>query len=110
MTIDITELQSLQAKGLTVGVVAKDRSLRTRLELDDFIQDRDVANLYFLALKDFMEEPWNGPQSAFSFFQIAGIHGKPWERWDGVGPPNGEDTDPYSGYCSHSSILFPRCV
>ncbi|OCL11103.1 Di-copper centre-containing protein [Glonium stellatum] len=117
--IDTTQLAAQQAQGLTVGVVPLDGSVQPRLEIDDFIQDSDLANLYLLALQELMQQDWKKP---FSYFQIAGIHGRPWANWDNVDPSQihheskdfveegnklNQGPSPYSGYCSHSSILFP---
>ena len=39
-----------------------------------------------------------------SFFQIGGIHGMPYETWNGSGD---KDQGVWGGYCTHSSVLFP---
>jgi len=39
-----------------------------------------------------------------SFYQIAGIHGLPWEPYDGI---TNDPEEKFSGYCEHGSILFP---
>jgi tyrosinase len=39
------------------------------------------------------------------YFQIAGIHGRPYLPWDGV--IGSGVVDPTRGYCTHGSILFP---
>lgn len=79
----------------------------------------DQWNVYLLGLKDFQETDENDP---LSYYQIAGrnlprfdpqcsnlsltcivlgIHGLPYKAWNDV---EGNDT---TGYCTHSSILFP---
>jgi tyrosinase len=43
-----------------------------------------------------------------SFYQIAGIHGLPYEPYDGVlGTYNENSEDQWGGYCHHGDILFP---
>jgi tyrosinase len=38
-----------------------------------------------------------------SFYQIAGIHGRPYKAWDNA---HGSRDNTYTGYCTHDSILF----
>lgn len=113
MSVDLDELKALQQEGLTVGVVPPDGSLRTRLEIDDFIQDNDLTNLFIISLGLLMNEPWTTDRP-FSYFQIASIHGRPYELWNSIGAPRlpkgtpvEKRYNPQSGYASHSSILFP---
>jgi hypothetical protein len=55
--------------GLVVGVISTDGVLRTRLEIDTFIKDVPMTNLYLLALQELKALDW---RDRFSFFQIAG--------------------------------------
>lgn len=129
MTIDISHIEESTRKGITAGVVLPGGAPRMRKEIDELIKDADCFNLYLLALIDLQRLPdtpeehyygtrrprWDAP---FSYFQIAGIHGKPFSPWDGVTQESlgirkhqGEDAvhEPsvQAGYCSHSSDLFP---
>ena len=139
MAVDVQSLRHAHEHGLTVGVISTNGALRTRLEIDEFIKDKDMANLYILALINLQKmDSW---RDRFSYFQIAGkrlqdrkdandfrltsvgIHGKPFVPWDDVRPDESttifndlekdfEDRplhrpNPASGYCSHSSNLFP---
>lgn len=38
------------------------------------------------------------PTDQLSYFQIAGIHGRPYVQWNGAGARN---TDGWAGYCPH---------
>jgi len=110
MSVDINALKAAQANGLTVGVVPKAGTpLPLRLEIDDFLQDTELANLYFLALESFQSDKES--VKAFSYYEISGIHGQPHRAWDGVTSanfqPTGQPKDPNSGYCSHGSAIFP---
>jgi tyrosinase len=110
MTVDIDALKAAQAQGLTVGVIPKSGGqLGLRLEIDDFIQDTELANLYFLAMESFMSD--KASTSAFSYYEISGIHGQPHRPWDGVSsvkfPPSGGSVNHNRGYCSHGSAIFP---
>ncbi|RPB05865.1 Di-copper centre-containing protein [Choiromyces venosus 120613-1] len=58
----------------------------------------DMFNLYILGLQRMQSLP---KADRLSWFQIAGIHGRPYAAWDNV-RGNGNA----SGYCTHSSILF----
>ena len=121
MVVNIDQLQYAQDQGFTIGVVSTDGASRERKEIDDFVKDTDVLNLYLLALIDLQRTArW---EDHFSYFQIAGIHGKPYAPWDGVTPQQGappsqdlergldgrqlHEPATYAGYCSHSSNLFP---
>lgn len=109
MSVDIDALKAAQAKGLTVGVVPKSGPPAVRLEIDDFIQDVELANLYFLALEAFMKDEIY--QQPFSYYQISGIHGQPYRAWDNVTSanfqPTGSSPNQSAGYCTHGSVLFP---
>lgn len=129
MTIDVGHIEDATRRGLTVGVVLPGSAPRMRKEIDEFIKDTDCFNLYLLALTDLQrlpgtpEEQYHGSrhlgwEASFSYFQIAGIHGKPFAAWDGVtqeslgirkhaGKDNAHEPSMQAGYCSHSSDLFP---
>ena len=56
-------------------------------------------NLYLLALHRFQAM---GQSQRSSYYQIAGIHGRPFVPWDNVQFASGRT----GGYCTHSSIIF----
>lgn len=80
-----------------------------RQELRDFMKDKDAWNLYLLGLWQFKLVPQD---RLLSYFQIAGIHGRPYVSW----PENDTELlklerkrtgrDLFGGFCTHSSILF----
>ncbi|KAJ2894577.1 Tyrosinase [Zalerion maritima] len=108
MSVDIQALRDAQSRGLTVGVVPTTGKPALRLEIDDFIQDTELANLYFLALEAFQSKGVNN--KPFSYHEISGIHGQPYRAWDGVNSADFErtgSTNRTSGYCSHGSVIFP---
>jgi hypothetical protein len=81
MALDIDDLQQAHADGLTVGVVHNNGALRTRLEIDEFIKEKDMANLYVLALINLQKsDSW---KDRFSYFQMAGKRSK--DRNDATG-------------------------
>ncbi|KAF7563483.1 hypothetical protein G7046_g620 [Stylonectria norvegica] len=87
------------------GIPLKDgETPKIRQELREFRKDGDLWNLYLLGLWQFQKVP---QEKLLSYFQIAGIHGLPYESW-----PKGDKkieslkTEPVTGFCTHSSILF----
>jgi tyrosinase len=111
MSINVDALKTAQSKGITIGVVPTDGTQALRLEIDDLIQDEDLANLYFLALEAFQSNTESS--KAFSFFEISGIHGQPYRPWDNVTSSNVKfpsgitNWNKSEGYCSHGSAIFP---
>ncbi|KAL5320201.1 hypothetical protein ACEPPN_011002 [Leptodophora sp. 'Broadleaf-Isolate-01'] len=72
-----------------------------RIEIRDLQKDPIAWNLYILGL-DMLQYT---PQSdMLSWYQIAGIHGRPFIPFDNVQPKPGNEQ---AGYCHHVSILFP---
>jgi tyrosinase len=69
-----------------------------RLEIRELIANPDLLNVYLLALRRMQSLP---KTDTLSWYQIAGIHGRPYTAWDNV-TGNGNS----AGYCTHSSILF----
>ncbi|KAM3081653.1 hypothetical protein ACMFMG_005105 [Clarireedia jacksonii] len=58
-------------------------------------------SLYIQAMTAFQQVPETDP---LSYFQIAGIHGRPYIPWDGVA---WNPDAPNIGYCTHDDVLFP---
>ncbi|KAJ4303408.1 hypothetical protein N0V90_002301 [Kalmusia sp. IMI 367209] len=81
-----------------------DSTPQPRLEIRDLEKNHpDQWNVFLLGLQRFQAV---SQDDKLSYFQIAGIHGRPFVSWDGV------QGDPYywshySGYCTHDSNLFP---
>ncbi|KAI1801867.1 Di-copper centre-containing protein [Daldinia bambusicola] len=89
--------------GIKAGVTAD--TVPLRLEVDSWYpgqtKEHLLQNSLFLWALRFLED--RKPNEKLSYFQIAGIHGSPYEAWD-------EDTDAQTvneGYCTHDSLLFP---
>lgn len=62
----------------------------------------NYRDLYIQALAAFQA---SGQSNTLSYYQIAGIHGKPYAAWNNVTGPMGIHYA--TGYCTHGSILFP---
>jgi tyrosinase len=90
--------------GIKAGVVGDKVPLRH--ELDSWYpgqtEEHLIQNSLFIwALKLFEEKD---PKTKLSFFQVAGIHGYPYQPWDEA---NYTAAAGSAGYCTHNSILFP---
>ena len=90
--------------------LAKERNIERgpRLEIDEFIGDNVMTNLYVLALSDMQknsleEVTVNGKKGPnwLNYYGLAGIHWAPQEAWDGY------KNDSEDGYCHHSKLTFP---
>ncbi|EWY84513.1 hypothetical protein FOYG_11958 [Fusarium oxysporum NRRL 32931] len=74
-----------------------------RLELREFKKNTDLWNLYLVGLWQFQQV---SEEDQLSYFQIAGIHGKPYQSWP-LGDKNLESLRQQEAeFCTHSSILF----
>lgn len=71
-----------------------------RLEIRQLQKNTAQWNLYLLALNRF-----KGMSQAdkSSYYQVSGIHGRPFIPWDGVNFTPGQG----GGYCTHETVLFP---
>ncbi|KAI4129108.1 MAG: hypothetical protein LQ338_002406 [Usnochroma carphineum] len=68
-----------------------------RLEIRQLRKNTAQWNLYLLAMNRFQQMDQSDVRS---YYQLSGIHGRPFIEWDGV--PLIQDM----GYCSHTSNLF----
>lgn len=134
MADSVAQLQEAQRNDVVLGtVVQKDSKGRPiiypRLEIDVFITDAPVCNLFLLALAELQR--WDVQDKPWSWFGICSIHGLPPGPWQGLTQdtavrtgqfpawdPNHPDPrfdprkrnqmgDTSRGYCSHNSVLFP---
>ncbi|RFN51310.1 di-copper centre-containing protein [Fusarium flagelliforme] len=81
------------------------RQVPVRMDVDDWFLSNELVHINQRAL--FFPAFWNlsqmSPHEKLSWFQLAGIHGKPFIAWD---EPPQEGKTKQSGYCTHNSILF----
>ncbi|KAK7443486.1 hypothetical protein VKT23_015660 [Stygiomarasmius scandens] len=82
---------------LVTGAFSADRSHPpSRLEINTFVKHEKVFSLYVQALYQLYEV---AQADTLSYFQISGIHGKPFIDWSG--------SESYGeGYCAHNTPLF----
>ncbi|KAF1963307.1 Di-copper centre-containing protein [Byssothecium circinans] len=85
------------------GLNDQNNTVHPRLELRELEKDTLQWNIFLLGLQRFQNV---SQDDKLSYFQIAGIHGRPWISWDGV-EGDANDKSQHQGYCQHSSILFP---
>lgn len=129
LTAEQTRLEQIIQEGYIKGL---ETGLMPRLEIDEFALDKDVLNLFLIALINLQSKEYkNGdPETPdyWSWFQIAGmynschqhqsckssnrkqnlgIHGRPFSPWDGVASKPENISTRSAGYCSHSSVTFP---
>ena len=69
-----------------------------RLEIRQLQKNTAQWNLYLLALNRFKGM---SQTDKLSYYQVSGIHGRPFTAWDGV------RLDRNGGYCTHGTVLFP---
>jgi len=94
----------LEERDSTISVTGvPNNGVQTRMELRTMQREHpDMFNVYLLGLQDFMKVDQTDPMS---FYQIAGIHGRPYTPWSGVSSSGGSGG--YGGgYCTHTSNLF----
>ena len=71
-----------------------------RLEIRTLLNNVPQWNLYILALRQVQGRPQN---MLTSYYQMSGIHGRPFTTWDGVSFAPGQG----GGYCTHDIGIFP---
>jgi len=94
----------LEERASTIGVTGvPNNGVQTRMELRTMQRNNpDMFNIYLLGLQDFKSATQS---DSLSYYQIAGIHGRPYIPWDGVSSSGGSGG--YGGgYCTHTSNLF----
>ncbi|CAG7556435.1 unnamed protein product [Fusarium equiseti] len=80
------------------------REVPVRMDVDEWFLSQDPIHIKQCAL--FFPAFWafsqTSPHERLSWFQMAGIHGKPFVAWD----EDAQEGKTESGYCTHNSILF----
>lgn len=76
-------------------------SVQQRLSIQTLQKNDQQWHLYVLALNRLQDVDQS---QKLSYYQVAGIHGRPFISWDDVSPAPGQQN---SGYATHSSTLFP---
>ncbi len=98
--IDLQErASSFPITGMKTGIGANG-AVPNRIEIRDLQKNNVPWNLYLMALNRFQAMDQS---KMLSYYQISGIHGRPYTQWDNVQFAAGVN----GGYCTHSSPLFP---
>ncbi|KAI9050966.1 hypothetical protein LZ554_005076 [Drepanopeziza brunnea f. sp. 'monogermtubi'] len=88
-------------KGLHTGIKRQTGSARpARRNILDLQKDIPAWSLYIQGLSALQNKD---DDYFLSYFQIAGIHGRPYIPW---GNAEQADNAPLTGYCTHTSVLF----
>lgn len=90
---------SFPIAGLKTGIGANG-AVPNRIEIQELQKNNVPWNLYLLALNRLQSMDQS---DMLSYYQISGIHGRPYTQWDNVPFAAGVS----GGYCTHSSPLFP---
>ena len=78
----------------------KSSGTHQRLEIRQLQKNGPQWNLYLLALNRFKGM---SQSDKLSYYQVSGIHGRPFVPWDNVAFNPGHS----GGYCTHDIVLFP---
>ncbi|TGO46239.1 hypothetical protein BCON_0336g00050 [Botryotinia convoluta] len=87
--------------GVKTSIDAQTGAAPARRDILDLQNDVPTWSLYIEALISLQQVPKDGP---LSWFQIAGIHVRPYYSWDSV---SWNPAAPQMGHCTHDDVLFP---
>ncbi|KAL8405674.1 hypothetical protein RB596_004511 [Gaeumannomyces avenae] len=93
--------QPVAITGVTSGVNTATGQRPARLDINTLQNSGAQWDLYILGLLRFQSQ---AEDDELSYFQIAGIHGRPYIAWNGVEAVAGGVN---RGYCPHNDIQFP---
>ncbi|KAI9673898.1 MAG: hypothetical protein M1817_002104 [Caeruleum heppii] len=100
----LSKRQTSQSPFVVTGVPSGKQSngaVPFRLEIRELQKNTNQWNLFMLSLSRLQSID---PAQALSYYQLAGIHGRPFKSWDNVPSKRNPQV---GGYCTHASILFP---
>ncbi|KEQ72123.1 Di-copper centre-containing protein [Aureobasidium namibiae CBS 147.97] len=98
--VDAGRLEARQSGGKIPVTGVTGNGVQPRMELRVMQQQYpDMFNVFLLGLRSFMQVSQSDP---LSYYQIAGIHGRPYVPWDNIGTAPGYG----GGYCTHTSNMF----
>ncbi|KAG9229730.1 common central domain of tyrosinase-domain-containing protein [Amylocarpus encephaloides] len=86
---------------VTAGVNPQTGARPFRRNILDLQNDAPTWSLYIQALNAVQDTP---EDELLSYFQLAGIHGRPYYSWDAY---EWNPDAPLIGYCTHGNVLFP---
>ncbi|KAJ5628581.1 hypothetical protein N7490_010809 [Penicillium lividum] len=82
---------------------------RARLEIEEFLGDNNMTNIFLLALEAMHQEAMEPEhkQNWWTAYSLGAIHGSPKEKWDGIEPSTADPKISPYGYCTHGMLMFP---
>ncbi|KAJ5907811.1 hypothetical protein N7495_000493 [Penicillium taxi] len=82
---------------------------RVRLEIEEFLGDNHMTNIFLLALEAIHQEAMEpvDKQNWWTAYSLGGIHGSPREKWNGVEFSTADPKISPYGYCTHGMLMFP---
>lgn len=87
----------LVARAGQINVQGATNGQHPRLDIRELQKNADQWNLYLIAMERFMGKPREDPMS---YYQLAGIHGRPFVQWNNQGLKHS------AGYCPHGQNTF----
>lgn len=105
VALNVRNLFSAVVAGQTIAITGVQNGVVSpRLEIRQLQQNSEMFNIYLLALGALQQID---SSDNLSYYQIAGIHGMPFQAWDGVQQCSTCADDGWGGYCMHNDDLFP---
>ncbi|KAH8588949.1 hypothetical protein B0O99DRAFT_524064 [Bisporella sp. PMI_857] len=99
--MDVVVAAHYPITGVHTGIDPQTGARPARRNILDLQNDLPAWSLFIQAVSAMQQAPEN---ELLSWFQVAGIHGRPQYAWDGY---EQHPDAPLSGYCTHSNVLFP---
>ncbi|KAH8586174.1 hypothetical protein B0O99DRAFT_656959 [Bisporella sp. PMI_857] len=102
----MVDVNNYPITGAPIKHQAPNGAVPLRIEINELKKNKDAWNLYLLGLQSFYAVD---QRDDLSYYEVAGIHGRPNREWGGVKGKAHEQAPPKSrwgGYCTHTSILF----
>ncbi|KAK7991803.1 hypothetical protein PG988_000597 [Apiospora saccharicola] len=98
----VAQGQAVPVTGLTTGINEVTGERPARININDLQTAGGPAwDLFILGLSELQNKSESDP---LSYFQISGIHGRPFISWNGV--ENVTGSEPMKGFCPHGQVQF----
>ncbi|RAL63485.1 hypothetical protein DID88_003905 [Monilinia fructigena] len=91
--------------GVTTGINLNTKARPFRQNINDLQNNGPQWSIYIQALQAMQSA--NEYTDGLSYFQVAGIHGRPYIAWDGVSQAVGA---PLTGYCTHVLASYAQSI
>ncbi|KAF2732817.1 tyrosinase [Polyplosphaeria fusca] len=91
--------RALEERANNIAITGVTGTVGERKEIRDLKKNADQWNLYLLGMERFKAKPHS---DRLSYYQIAGIHGRPYQTWNNFPTPLVNN----AGFCVHGGTLF----